>query len=48
MILGSSPEPGQFGGFELPFLVAFIGGILLAAYLLYIGMRFDLIPTFGG
>lgn len=24
------------------------GGILLAAYFLYIGMRFDLIPTFGG
>lgn len=24
------------------------GGILLSAYFLYIGMRFDLIPTFGG
>ncbi|MEL6859764.1 MAG: calcium/sodium antiporter [Pseudomonadota bacterium] len=24
------------------------GGVLLAAYFLYIGMRFDLIPTFGG
>ncbi len=24
------------------------GGILLAAYFLYIGMRFDVIPTFGG
>ena len=24
------------------------GGILLTAYFLYIGMRFDLIPTFGG
>lgn len=24
------------------------GGILLAAYFLYIGMRFDMIPTFGG
>ena len=24
------------------------GGVLLTAYFLYIGMRFDLIPTFGG
>ena len=24
------------------------GGILLAAYFLYMGLRFELIPTFGG
>lgn len=36
MILGGRPEPGQFGGFELPFLVAFAGGILLAALLAWV------------
>jgi branched-chain amino acid transport system permease protein len=36
MILGGRPEPGQFGGFELPFVIAFAGGILLAALLAWI------------
>lgn len=36
MMLGGRPEPGQFGGFELPFLLAFAGGILLAALLAWI------------
>jgi branched-chain amino acid transport system permease protein len=36
MILGGRPEPGQFGGFELPFLLAFAGGILFAALLAWI------------
>jgi branched-chain amino acid transport system permease protein len=36
MILGGRPEPGQFGGFELPFLLAFAGGIVLAALLAWI------------
>jgi branched-chain amino acid transport system permease protein len=36
MILGGRPEPGQFGGFELPFVLAFAGGILLAALLAWI------------
>jgi branched-chain amino acid transport system permease protein len=36
MILGSSPEPGQFGGFELPYLVALLGGVLLAAALAWV------------
>ncbi|MEL6521812.1 MAG: branched-chain amino acid ABC transporter permease [Pseudomonadota bacterium] len=36
MILGSRPEVGQFGGFELPYLVALVGGILAAALLAWI------------
>lgn len=36
MILGGRPEPGQFGGFEAPFLVAWAGGVLLAALLAWI------------
>ena len=36
MMLGGRPEPGQFGGFELPYLVAFGGGILLAAALAWV------------
>ena len=36
MMLGGRPEPGQIGGFELPYLVAFGGGILLAAALAWI------------
>ncbi len=36
MLLGSGAEPGQLGGFELPYLVALGGGILLAAALAWI------------
>jgi branched-chain amino acid transport system permease protein len=36
MILGGRPEPGQFGGFELPFLLAFAGGILFAALVAWV------------
>ena len=35
-------------GFTGRKLARWEGGVLLAAYFLYIGMRFDLIPTFGG
>lgn len=35
-------------GFTGRKLARWEGGILLAAYFLYIGMRFDLVPTFGG
>lgn len=55
MLLGGRPEPGQFGGFELPFLLAFGGGILLAGLvawivgLLTLRLRHDYlaIATFG-
>lgn len=30
MILGGPPEAGQFGGFSLPFIIAYAGGILLS------------------
>jgi branched-chain amino acid transport system permease protein len=36
MILGGPAEPGQFGGFGLPYLVALGGGILLAAALAWV------------
>lgn len=36
MILGGRPEAGQFGGFELPFVIAFAGGILAAGILAWI------------
>ena len=36
MILGGRPEAGQFGGFELPFLIAFAGGILAAGILAWV------------
>ena len=36
MLLGSGAEPGQLGGFDLPYLVALGGGILLAAALAWI------------
>jgi branched-chain amino acid transport system permease protein len=31
ILLGGRPEPGQFGGFEWPFLAALAGGVALAA-----------------
>lgn len=36
MILGSGPEAGQFGGFDLPYPIALLGGILLAAALAWV------------
>jgi branched-chain amino acid transport system permease protein len=36
MILGGRAEPGLLGGFELPYLVAFGGGILLAGLVAWI------------
>lgn len=36
MILGGRPEAGQFGGFELPFLIAFAGGILAAGLMAWV------------
>ncbi|WP_210402080.1 branched-chain amino acid ABC transporter permease [Pseudotabrizicola formosa] len=36
MILGGRPEPGQFGGFEWPFLFALAGGVLLAGAIAWI------------
>jgi branched-chain amino acid transport system permease protein len=36
MILGGRPEPGQFGGFEAPFLLALAGGILFAALIAWV------------
>ena len=55
MILGGPADPLQFGGFELPYLIAFAGGILLAALvawvvgLLTLRLRHDYlaIATFG-
>jgi branched-chain amino acid transport system permease protein len=36
MILGSGAEPDQFGGFDLPWLVAITGGVLFAAALAWV------------
>ena len=36
MLLGGRPEDGQFGGFELPWLLAFAGGIVLAGALAWV------------
>ena len=36
MILGGPSQPGQFGGFELPYLVALCGGIVIAGGLAWI------------
>lgn len=36
MLLGGPGEPGQFGGFELPYVVALAGGILCAGVLAWI------------
>ncbi|GGE13943.1 amino acid/amide ABC transporter membrane protein 2, HAAT family [Gemmobacter megaterium] len=36
MILGGRPEAEQFGGFELPFLIAFAGGILAAGLMAWV------------
>ncbi|HRJ68838.1 MAG TPA: branched-chain amino acid ABC transporter permease [Beijerinckiaceae bacterium] len=55
MILGGRPEPGQFGGFQLPFVIALAGGIAsagLAAWFfgrLTLRLRHDYlaIATFG-
>lgn len=55
MLLGGRPEPDQFGGFELPFLIAIAGGILFAMLiawvvgLLTLRLRHDYlaIATFG-
>lgn len=55
MLLGGRPEPGQFGGFEWPFLLALAGGVALAALvawivgLLTLRLRHDYlaIATFG-
>jgi branched-chain amino acid transport system permease protein len=55
MILGGRPEPGQFGGFELPYLAAVSGGVLFAGLLalvvglLTLRLRHDYlaIATFG-
>ncbi len=55
MILGGRPEPGQFGGFEAPFLLAVAGGVGLAGLvawavgLLTLRLRHDYlaIATFG-
>lgn len=55
MILGGPGDPLQFGGFELPYPVAFAGGVLLATLvawavgLLTLGLRHDYlaIATFG-
>ncbi|MCF8484185.1 MAG: branched-chain amino acid ABC transporter permease [Rhodobacteraceae bacterium] len=55
MLLGGPPEPGQFGGFALPYVVALGGGILIAGVvawivgLLTLRLRHDYlaIATFG-
>src|SRR5215207_962817 len=55
MLLGGRPEPGQFGGFLLPFPVAVVGGILFAGLIawffgaLTLRLRHDYlaIATFG-
>ena len=36
MWLGGSPEAGQFGGLELPFLISYAGGILFAGVVAWI------------
>lgn len=36
MLLGGRPEPGQFGGFEWPFLFALGGGVVLAGLVAWI------------
>lgn len=55
ILLGGRPEPDQFGGFELPFVLAYLGGILLAGLaawivgILTLRLRHDYlaISTFG-
>lgn len=55
MLLGGHPEAGQFGGFQLPFPIAFAGGIVLAGIaawivgILTLRLRHDYlaIATFG-
>ncbi|MFN3643653.1 MAG: branched-chain amino acid ABC transporter permease [Gemmobacter sp.] len=55
MLLGGRPEPGQFGGYEAPFLLALAGGVALAGAvawivgLLTLRLRHDYlaIATFG-
>mgnify|MGYP001361044767 CR=1 FL=1 len=36
MLLGGHPETGQFGGFQLPFVIAFPGGVLFAGLIAWI------------
>lgn len=55
MILGGRPEDGRLGGFDLPFILAFAGGILAAALVAWVVGRLTLrlrhdylaIATFG-